>query len=265
MTTPLNHSAGSRKLYASVHSAIAQFGLVASGDHILVAVSGGTDSLLMLEALWRYRNNLRDDFRMTAVHIVAEGVDYSIDRNALTQFCTDRGIELLFRGFEFVKTEKSLKSPCFYCSWHRRKQLYALSRELGCNRLALGHHADDALETLMLNMCRHKSISSLPALLPMFSGRLSVIRPLILLYKQELTEIAETLQLQAMVTRCSFADDTNRHKAKSLIDEAERLFPGARARMFASLSSVHEKYLPCKLGESPIVSGLNEIHPGNGD
>lgn len=256
--------AAERLLYAKVKNANDVYCLVNRGDRILVALSGGIDSLLMLDALCRLRDSGVIQAEMVAAHIVTNGIDYHIDQPALNAYCGQRGVPLEYRSFVFDKNEKSLKSPCFYCSWQRRKLLFAMCREFNCNKLAMGHHADDALETLMLNMCRHKSISAMPASLPMFNAELHIIRPLILLFSSEIKTIAASMGVQALVTRCSLAGNTNRSNASQLLDYAETLFPGARGNMFAAMSAVYEKYLPVQCGKSACIDHLNVIHDTHG-
>ncbi|HQP03668.1 MAG TPA: tRNA 2-thiocytidine biosynthesis TtcA family protein [Bacteroidales bacterium] len=251
----------SNLLVAKVLKANQRFNLIGNGDSVLAAISGGSDSLLMLEALYRLLRSRKLDFQLSALHVSTENVDYSIDREKLDEFCHIRNIPVFFRSFRFEPSKQTEKSPCFYCSWHRRKELYRFAKENNCNKLALGHHADDAIETLIINMCYHKAISSLPAKLSMFNGDLQLIRPLILFSKAELTKVAELLSLNSFASECSFADNTKRQKAASVIAFMEEHFPGARKKLFEAMSSVHTAYLPADEGKSPIIEGLNVIHP----
>ena len=98
----------------------------------------------------------------------ATGIGYQIDREKLTAFCKSLEVPLHYRTIEPDLEKDPSKSVCFVCSWHRRKVLFDLTRELNFNKLALGHHRNDAIETLLMNMIYHGSVSSLPYSLKMF-------------------------------------------------------------------------------------------------
>jgi tRNA(Ile)-lysidine synthase TilS/MesJ len=136
------------------------------------------------------------------------------------------------------------KAPCFVCSWHRRKRLFELTKELKCNKLALGHHMDDALETLLMNMIYHGSISSMPASLKMFGGRMQLIRPLIELTNQEMLDVANERAYPKLKNICPYGDDTKRSGVKALIESMASMNQHARKNLFRSMSSIFSEYLP---------------------
>ena len=152
--------------------------LISEGDHILVGLSGGKDSMILLEALAERLSAVPFDFSITAAHVEAMGIGYEINREKLASFCDRLDIPLHYRSIEPNLEKDPSKTACFICSWHRRKELFKLTKELNCNKLALGHHRNDAIETLLMNMIYHGSISSLPYTLDMFEGRIRLIRPM---------------------------------------------------------------------------------------
>lgn len=162
-----------------VAKAITDYQMIGDGDHILIAVSGGKDSLVMLETLASYRKYKRQTYELEALHIDMDDVPYSIDRDFMKQMGDRLEVKVNFLNLTAGIEERGKKSPCFVCSWHRRKALFSYAAEHGFQKLAFGHHLDDAIETLLINMTYHGNISSIPGKLSMFNGALQNIRPLL--------------------------------------------------------------------------------------
>lgn len=220
--------------------------LIEDGDHILVGLSGGKDSMILLEALAERRRALPIEFQITAAHVEARGIGYLIDMEKLTQFCRDLKITLHTLTIEPEMGADSSKNTCFVCSWHRRKELFSLTRTLKCNKLALGHHRKDAVETLLLNMIYHGSISSLPYSLKMFDGRLYLIRPLMDLDDRMLTEYAELNELVRVEKSCPHEENTHRESIARLIQEIEKIHSKGSYNIFKSMNKIFPEYLPGK-------------------
>ena len=169
-----------------VGKAIYEYELIKENDSVLIAVSGGKDSLFLLESLALQRKNIPFKFDLKAIHIEINDKPYEIDKLFLEKLCDKYNIPLYFKSIEVGDLSKSKKGPCFTCSWNRRKALFNAVKEYGCNKLALGHHMEDAIETLLLNMSHHGNISSIPPELEMFKGEFVIIRPLILLEEEKI-------------------------------------------------------------------------------
>jgi tRNA(Ile)-lysidine synthase TilS/MesJ len=135
-------------------------------------------------------------------------------------------------------------NPCFVCSWNRRKALFEAARELGYNKLALGHHLDDTIETLLMNMAFQSSISAMPPQLPMFGGELKIIRPLILLLEDEVKQFAVIRNFRKEIKLCTFEKDSKRKDIKKLIAQLAELNPQIRSNIFASMTNIQSGYLP---------------------
>lgn len=233
-----------KKISRKAGTTIRDHALVGEGDHILVGLSGGKDSMILLEALAERQKAIPFDFRLSAAHVEAEGIGYRIDNEQLSAFCDALDIPLHYLTITPDFNDESSKSACFVCSWHRRKRLFELTRELGANKLALGHHRKDAIETLLLNMIYHGSISSLPYSLRMFDGRLRLIRPLMDVDEALLQEYADLKKLIRIEKSCPYEDLTRRRTIDSLISRIESIHPAGPINIFRSMGKIFDAYLP---------------------
>lgn len=227
-----------------VAKAIMDNELISAGEKILVAVSGGKDSLVMLEALATVRRYHFLDFDIEAVHIDVEEVPYKVSRVKLTELCDSLDVKISFISIKAGLEEVENKSPCFVCSWHRRKALFTYAEKVGNGKLALGHHMDDAVETLLLNMAYHGNISSLPAKLSMFNDAITIIRPLILLTNKDTQEYANIRKYPKQTESCPYEDMTKRKTARDMVEKMKELHPKATKNIFRSMSNIDEDYLP---------------------
>jgi len=218
--------------------------LISEGDQVLVGLSGGKDSMILLEALVERRNAVPFEFNLIAAHVEAAGIGYEIDREGLASFCAGLDVPLHHRIIEPDLGKDPSKTTCFICSWHRRKALFALTRELKCNKLALGHHRNDAVETLLMNMIYHGSISSLPYSLKMFGGRVHLIRPLMDLDERMLDEYAELNNLVKVEKSCPHEDLTRRDNIAKLVGQIEDLHGKGPINIFRSMDKIFDEYLP---------------------
>jgi tRNA(Ile)-lysidine synthase TilS/MesJ len=224
--------------------AIHQYKMIEDGDKVLAAVSGGKDSLVMLEALAAFIKYKRVDFSLEAIHIDVEDVGYLVDRDFLRSHAENLGIRMHFRTIQANIENRGKKAPCFVCSWHRRKTMFEYAKSNGFQKLALGHHLDDAVETLMINMAYHGHISSLPGKLSMFDGAMHLIRPLILLTDKDTSEYANIRKYPQLKRPCPYEDITKRTTARQLIEKLEEIHPKAKFNLFNSMKNIDEEYLP---------------------
>lgn len=249
-----------RKFESKVSQAVKKYNLINPGDRIMIGISGGKDSMSLLAALNSRKNYSKEKFEIIAIHIEVDYVPYSIDKQYITDFCKQNNIIFIIEKIHVDFEKEPGKSKCFVCSWHRRKRLFELTAEHNCNKLALGHHLDDAVETLIINMCYHASISSMPASLSMFNSRIELIRPLILLTKNEINIFAKQMGFPSEKELCPYEDKTKRNQAAEIISEMEKRFKPARKGIFNSMSKIHKEYLPVETNKNPIIEGLNLPH-----
>ncbi len=233
------------KVQQATDKAIKKHLLIEPNDKILVGLSGGVDSLVLLDNLANKKKYYGFDFDLQAVHINVSNIAYKVNRDFLTDFCKKINVELLFVEREIdIDETKITNNPCFICSWNRRKLLFNYANENSYNKLALGHHRDDAIETFLMNMIYHGSISSLPANLSMFEGRMQLIRPMIYLDKEQILSYAKIKNIEPQIKTCEFDSDTNRRKMGSVLAEMEKFHPKVKQNIFNAMSNIYDEYLP---------------------
>lgn len=227
-----------------VAKAIAQYQMIDNGDKILVAVSGGKDSLVLLETLANYRKYAQQSYHLEALHVDMDDVPYSIDRDFMQRMGDRLEVKINFIHITAGLEERGKKAACFVCSWHRRKALFSFASENGFRKLAFGHHLDDAVETLLINMSYHGNISSIPGKLSMFNGAIQTIRPLILMTNKETHEFARIMQYPKLKQACPYENQTKRNTARNLIESLKEIHPKAKFNLIKSLHHIDEAYLP---------------------
>jgi len=218
--------------------------LIEKGDKVLIAVSGGKDSLALLEVLSTLRRYDFLDFKIEAVHIDVDEVPYKVSKEELEQLCANLGVKISFIKVMAGIEEDGDKPPCFVCAWHRRKAIFRFSEENGFDKVAMGHHMDDAVETLIINISYHGNISSIPPKLEMFNGAITLIRPLILLTNKDMQEYANIRNFPKQTESCPFEDKTRRNLAKSIVEQMKEIHPNAAKNIFNSMGNIDKEYLP---------------------
>lgn len=139
------------------------------------------------------------------------------------------------------------KSPCFLCSWNRRKALFTVAKEHGCNKIALGHHMDDILETLLMNITYQGAFSTMPPRLVMKKFDMTIIRPMCLVHEADLVELATLRHYQKQVKNCPYESQSSRSDMKGILRQLEAMNPEARYSIWGSMTNVQEELLPDKI------------------
>jgi tRNA(Ile)-lysidine synthetase-like protein len=236
------------RLTKRFHKACADYGLIADGDHILVGLSGGKDSLALVELLGKRAQVYVPRFKVTAVHVRVKERDYHSDLSYLENFCARVRVPFVVRDTEIIeKQETKEKHPCFLCSWYRRKALFDVAQELGCNKIAFGHHKDDLVETLLMNLIFQGSVATIPPLLQMEKMPIEMIRPLCLIDERDIQQYAELSGYEKQVKLCPLEKESNRAEVKQLLTQLEALNPNVRDSIWGAMENIKSDYLPKKV------------------
>ena len=250
------------RLTKRFHKACADYGLIADGDHILIGLSGGKDSLLLTELLGRRAQIYVPRFKVTALHVRVRERDYHTDLSYLQSFCDEAKVPLLVRDVEISSPRneslplqggaggglKKDTSPCFLCSWFRRKELFNVAQEIGCNKIAFGHHRDDIAQTLLMNLIFQGAFATMPPMLQMDKMPLQLIRPLCLIDEEDIISYAAMRSYRKQTKLCPFEHVSSREKVKTLLDQIKALNPEALDSIYGALTNIKTDYLPnCKL------------------
>ncbi len=234
-----------RKFSRKVGKAINDYNMVEGNELIAIGVSGGKDSLALTDILANRLKHAKEKYKLAAIHVSFKEVPYKIDVNYIKAFCKERNVEFYHKTLSKPELlEESDKPVCFLCSWNRRKVLLEAANEFGAKKLALGHHMDDAIETLLMNMAFQGAICSMPASLEIFKGKIKIIRPMAYLKNSEIEEYAAIQQFRKLVKECPFQDSTKRNEVRKLVNKLENLYPNARHNLFNSMKNIQEEYLP---------------------
>jgi tRNA 2-thiocytidine biosynthesis protein TtcA len=235
-----------KSLAKDVGRCIGDFDLIGDGDRIMVCMSGGKDSYTLLHLLERARKKAPIRFSLVAVHLDQGHPGY--DGTPLERWLADSGYEhrILREDTYSIVTEHvpEGKTYCSLCSRLRRGVLYNAAQALGCTKIALGHHRDDALETLMLNLMFTGSLKSMPPKLISDDGRNTVIRPLLYTAEPDIAEFARHMAFPILpCDLCGSQDNLMRKQVKQLLGTLEQLAPQAKESMLAALGNVRATHL----------------------
>ena len=235
-----------RKLTRALGRAVHDFSMIEAGDRILCAVSGGKDSYTLHHLLMDLRGRAPVDFEVVAVNIDQGHPGYPGER--LTAYMQERGypFRMVHEDTYSIVTEKipAGKTYCSLCSRLRRGILYRVSKEMGCTKIALGHHRDDAIATLMLNLVFAGQLKAMPPKLLSDDGESVVIRPLIYAAEDEIARYSELLAFPILpCDLCGSQDGLERKAMAGLLSDLEKRHPGARSNMLAALGNVRPSHL----------------------
>ena len=236
------------RLTKRFHKACADYGLIADGDHILIGLSGGKDSLALVEFLGKRAQIYVPRFKVTAVHVRVKERDYHSDLSYLEEFCARVRVPFIVRDTEINdEANGKEKHPCFLCSWYRRKALFDVAKELGCNKIALGHHKDDLVETVLMNLIFQGSFSTIPPLLQMEKMPIEMIRPLCLIEEKEVQRYAELSGYEKQTKLCPLEKVSSRAEVKELLRQLETFNPNVRDSIYGAMENIKLDYLPKKV------------------
>lgn len=242
------HRKTEHKIKRLVGRAIGDFGLIKDGDRILVALSGGKDSWTLLHILDRLRRKAPVSFSLFAVTVHPGFPGFDVD--GIEAYCRFRGFDhatLPAPIHELIQEKLSADdTPCSLCSRIRRGVLYTRARALGCTKIALGHHRDDFIETLLLNQFYNGVIKSMSPVFLSDDGKTTVIRPLVYVPEEDIIAFAASAEFPVTCCACPACGDPDQKRVmiKKLLAMLEREHPGIKASLLAALEKVDLRHLP---------------------
>jgi len=227
--------------------AIKTFDLIENGDRVMVGLSGGKDSWALMQILDVLRRRAPIDFSIVAVNVDSGYVDYK--HNVIAEACEERGweyrIEHTVIGEVIEDVLEADETPCSLCARLRRGVLYRMAASVGATKIALGHHADDFIETLLLNLFFAGSLKAMPARLVSDDRQHIVIRPLVYVSEDEASNYTRDCSLPVIGCCCPVCGDLSlkRQRIKRLLLDFDREHPGVKQSMLTALGNVSPRHL----------------------
>jgi tRNA 2-thiocytidine biosynthesis protein TtcA len=240
-----------KEIRSLMGKAIHRYGLIQEGDRILVGVSGGKDSLSLLHLLHERSKRVPIHYDLFPVYI-----DLGFDSGRAEILKKYFESEELTYHVEFTdigrraNSPENRENPCFLCSWERRKRLFHLAHRFKCNKIALGHHKDDIIETLLLNIFYSAEISTMLPLQSLFKGKITLIRPLALIEEKKIGRFAREMKLPFGPSGCPSSGKTKRKVIKDLIETLSKKDRRVKGNIFRSLSNIKLDYTLTPKGHS---------------
>lgn len=228
-----------QKLLSTMRRAIGDYKMIKDGDHIAVGVSGGKDSLTLLAALKAYQRFSPENFKLSAITVDLgfKGTDQN-EVQALVDYCKQIDVP-----YYIVKTDigeilfdvRKESNPCSLCSKMRRGALNNKAKEIGANKIALGHHADDVIQTIFLSLFYEGRFSSFAPTAYMDRSGIELIRPFIYVWEKDLKGVVSKLKLPVLHNVCPANKNTQREYINNLIKDIQKDVPFVKERMLGAI------------------------------
>ena len=237
-------SYAAKRIRHLVGKAIHTHQMITDGDHVLVAVSGGKDSLTLLWMLKERIARVPIDYQLTAVH-----VDPGFGRDSSGQmkdFFEKHGFRYRTISTDIgprAHSEENRENPCFLCARLRRKRIFELAHELGCKKIAFGHHKDDIIETFFINVFYGASISTMVPVQSFFDGKITIIRPLYMVDEELIERYSRDMGWPVIDIGCPSAGKSKRQGIKSILQQLYRSNGKVKGNIFHALQNVRSEYL----------------------
>jgi len=224
-----------------VGKCLTDYGMIENGDKILVAVSGGIDSLALLKVLEYRRSFVPVKYDLLAVHI--DMGYHCIGPDVLEKYFKKEGFKYHIKKVNILKGKSRKAITCFWCSWNRRKALFETADKYGCNKIALGHHKDDVVATILLNLFFNGEISAMAPRQELFNGKITVIRPLAYIEKREIAKYNRNMPFPHPRCKCPNSDTSRRAKVERIVEDLQKTCPNVKTNVFRSIKRVKKDYL----------------------
>lgn len=209
-----------RRILSRTRAAVDDYKMIKSGDKIAVGVSGGKDSVMLLKVLCELKRFYPEKFDVVAITLDMRFDNKDGDFSKISQMCEEYGIEYVIKStelYEIIFNIRKENSPCSLCARMRRGILHDTAKELGCNKIALGHHLDDAAETFMMNLLIESRVGCFSPVTYLSRKDITMIRPLVYVREREIEQAVTRLNLPIVKSLCPANENTKREDAKNLL------------------------------------------------
>ena len=227
-----------RRILSRVRAAVSDYGMIEDGDKIAVGVSGGKDSLMLLKVLCELKRFHSEKFEITAITLDMRFNGEDGDFSEIKKMCDEYGVEYIVKPtdlYEIIFNVRKEQSPCSLCSRMRRGILHDTAKELGCNKIALGHHLDDAAETFMMNLLIESRIGCFAPVTYLSRKDITMIRPMVYVREREIEQSLERISLPVIKSACPANEHTKREDAKILLRELSKEYGDVPERIVGAL------------------------------
>ena len=225
-----------QRILSFMRRAVDDYGMIADGDRIAVGISGGKDSLTLLTGLAELRRFYPHPFSLVGVTVDMGFPDS--DFSVIADFCRELNVPYHVERTDIARIifeERREQNPCSLCARMRRGVLHGAAKDLGCNKVALGHHFDDAVETFMLNLFFEGRLGCFSPVTYLSNRDLTMIRPLLYAKEKDVEYFVRKNPLPVVESRCPEDKHTERENMKTLLRTLERENPGLRHRIFHAI------------------------------
>lgn len=227
-----------RRILSRVRAAVSDYGMIEDGDKIAVGVSGGKDSLMLLKVLCELKRFHSAKFELVAITLDMRFNGEDGDFSEIKKMCDEYGVEYVVKPtdlYEIIFNIRKEQSPCSLCSRMRRGILHDTAKELGCNKIALGHHLDDAAETFMMNLLIESRIGCFAPVTYLSRKDITMIRPMVYVREREIEQSLERISLPVIKSACPANEHTKREDAKILLRELSKEYGDVPERIVGAL------------------------------
>lgn len=231
-----------QKMLGYMRKAITDYNMLEDGDKVLVGLSGGKDSMVLLTGLARLRDFIGIDYQVKAATLDPGFDGVQQDYSALEEYCRALGVDYEVRRTQIGHIVFDLRreeNPCSLCARMRRGALHDLAKAWGCGKVALGHHADDAVETFMMNLFNEGRVGCFSPVTYLSRKDLTVIRPMVYAPERDIAKAARSAGLPIVKSKCPVDKTTNRQQTKEFLRELERQEHGLKKRILGAIQRGH--------------------------
>ena len=235
-----------KSIWSKFIKGIADFNLVENGDKIAIAVSGGKDSLLLAKLFQELKKDKSRNFEFKAINLNPGFYDEDLEQFKKNLEHLGIDCEIIETNIWEVSNRMAPESPCFLCAKMRRGILYKELEKMGYNKIALGHHFDDIIETTLINMFFAGTIKTMLPKVNSESGNLKLIRPLVYVFEDDIIKFTKNNGIKAMSCGCAVESErvnSKRKEMKRLLKDLEEKNPGLKKRVFRSMRNINLDYV----------------------